>query len=65
MELVKDMWRHTRIIKIKILKWVWIRLFLSKICDINEKILYENNKETPPTWQMGITLRNGGSINFL
>ena len=28
----------------KILKWEWIRLFLSKICDINEKIPYKKQQ---------------------
>ena len=29
---------------INLLKWGWTKLFISKICDINRKILYRNNK---------------------
>ena len=29
---------------IKILQWGWTRLFLSKICDVNGKSSYGNNK---------------------
>ena len=39
-------------------------LFLSKICDINRKIPYENNKWNTQKWHMGTSLKNGESENY-